>query len=102
MDKITRKLFDGEIHAFETTVPQDSEYWKIQERMGKIEEYLMDKLEEKDRKYCDEWANLRLDLANIHDFALFDYGFCLGAQLMCGVFMGIDDNQRISEDYENT
>ena len=46
MEKITRKLFDGEIHAFETTVPQDPEYWKIQERMGEIEDYLRDKLEE--------------------------------------------------------
>lgn len=70
--------------------------------MGKIEDYFMGKLADEDKKYCDEWANLRLDLAEIHDFALFDYGFCLGAQLMGDVFLGIDDSQRISSNYENT
>lgn len=99
MEKITRKLFDGEIHALETTVPQCKEYWEIQKRMGEIEEYFMSKFTEEDKKYVDEWDGLRLSKADIHDYALFDYGFCLGAQLICGVFMGIDENQRDSKIY---
>lgn len=101
VEKITKKLFHGEIHAFETTVPQSKEYWDIQNRMGEIEEYFRSKFTGEDEKYAEEWNNLRLSKGEIHDFALFDYGFCLGAQLMCGVFMGIDENQRDSENYVN-
>lgn len=101
VEKITRKLFNGEIHAFETTVPQSKEYWDIQNRMGEIEDYFRSKFTEEDEEYSEEWNNLRLSKAEIHDFALFDYGFCLGAQLICGVFMGIDENQRDSENYIN-
>lgn len=99
MKKITRKLFDGEIYALETTVPQNHEYYKIQDRMGEIEKHFTDKFSEEDEKYSAEWNDLRLMLADIHDFAFFDYGFSLGVRLACEAFVGEADNQRADEEW---
>lgn len=39
MKRVTQQLFDGEIHAFESTVPRDPEYWKALEGIDEIEDY---------------------------------------------------------------
>lgn len=94
MKRVTRQLFDGEIFAFESTVPRDPEYWKAQEGINEIEEYIREKLPDEDADMLERLNGLRLDVGEINNYALFDYGFCLGVRMMCDVFYGMEKNQR--------
>lgn len=94
MKRVTRQLFDGEIYAFESTVPRDPEYWKAQEGIDEIEEYIRSKLLDEDAEMLKRLDGLRLDVGEINNYALFDYGFCLGVRMMCDVFYGMGENQR--------
>lgn len=100
MERITRMLFDGEIHAFESTVPQGLEYQKIQDRYWELMEHIKGRLPKEDAGLFEEWDGLRLDSSTIHEYAFFDYGFCLGVRMMAEVFCGMDVNQRENDDEE--
>ncbi len=94
MERVTKMLFDGEIHAFESTVPHGLEYQKIQDRFWELMEHIKGRLPEEDAELFEEWDGLRLDSSTIYEYAFFDYGFNLGVRLMAEAFCGMDANQR--------
>lgn len=94
MKRVTQQLFDGEIHAFESTVPRDPEYWKALKDIDEIEDYIREKLPDEDDEMLKRLDGLRLDVGSINNYTLFDYGFCLGVRMMCDVFYGMEENQR--------
>lgn len=94
MEKITKMLFDGGLHAFETTVPQGTGYQALQGRFGELKEYIRERLPKEDAELFEEWDGLRLDIATIDGYTFFDYGFCLGLRMAAEAFCGMDVNQR--------
>ena len=46
MERVTKMLFDGEIHAFESTVPHGLEYQKIQDRFWELMKHIKGRLPE--------------------------------------------------------
>lgn len=94
MEKITKMLFHGELHAFETTVPRGTGYELLHRRYMDLMEYIQMRLPEEDAELYDEWDGLRLQVAELDNYTFFDYGFCLGVRMVSEAFCGMDVNQR--------
>lgn len=78
MKRVTRQLFDGEIYAFESTVPHDPEYWKAQEGIDEIEEYIRSKLPDEDAEMLKRLDGLRLDVGKLIIMLCLIMGFVWG------------------------
>lgn len=85
MGKLLHALFNGELTAAESIVPENPQYWPLEQKIAEETEALGAKLSEQDFALVKEVGNMCQQSASMSTYACFAYGFKLGVQLMCEV-----------------
>ncbi|MCT4564562.1 MAG: hypothetical protein N4A68_09695 [Maledivibacter sp.] len=85
MKRILEKLYYDEIYKNEDVLPRSKELKQVDERMGKLEDDFISRLDEIEFKLYDELLTTRNERDSYYDLETFIEGFKIGARIMMEV-----------------
>lgn len=88
MKTILEELFDGYIFPAELIVPQNPEYWALNQKTAGLKETWQKKLSEDEYQALQTLLELHCQSMALEISASFEYGFKLGAMIMMEVLGG--------------
>lgn len=85
MKRILEMLYYDEIYRNEDVLPRSKELRQVDERIGKLEEDFISKLDETEFELYDELLSIRNERDSYCDLETFIEGFKIGARIMMEV-----------------